>query len=121
MINIAELITDPDFAQSYTVVRSVGGWVQGRFVKTEQSLLFTGPIIAANQKEVNMLPEGDRVAGMMVFYTTADNPFLMSRVEGEEGLSDQPIWRGDRYKLLQVYQYDDYGYQKAIGHRIGGA
>lgn len=121
MINVAEMIVDPDFAQSYNVVRTVGSWVKGRFVQTEQVLSFVGPIIAANQKEINMLPEGDRVAGLMVFYTTADNPFKISRTDNEEGLSDQPIWRGDRYKLLSVFSYDDYGYQKAIGHRIGGA
>lgn len=122
MINVSELIDDPDFAQAYTGVRITGQWVDGDFVKTETSISFYGPVIAASIHDINMVPEGDRVAGMMTFLTKADNPFYVSQAsDSYEGISDYLIWRGDRYKLVQVMPLHDYGFVKGIGARIGGA
>lgn len=121
MINVMELMEDPDFAQSYMVYRNSGSWVSGRWEEVEVGLPFMGPIVPANAEDVKMLPEGDRIQGFMVFYTSSTNPFLISRdTSGNAGTADQPEWGGERYKILQVYPYDDYGYQKAIGTRIGG-
>jgi hypothetical protein len=117
MINIAELINDPDFVQNYTVYRKDATWSEGETTQTETKLKFTGVVVAANTRDVNMLPEGDRIAGLMVFYTTTDKPFYPTR---STGTSDEILWRGDRYKLMQVYPYDDYGYVKAIGTRKTG-
>lgn len=122
MINIAEMILDPDFVQSYTVRRNVGTWVGGRFVETPTTLEFQGVVMPANVQDVQMLPEGDRISGLINFYTTSENPFLISRADnGVSGTSDQLIWRGNNYRILQVYDYQDYGYQLAIGTRMDGA
>ena len=121
MINIAEIISDPDFMQEYTVRRNVGVWVDGRFVETPTNLAFHGVIVPANAQDVQMLPEGDRVSGLINFYTTSDNPFQISRADnGALGTSDQPIWRGNNFRILQVFDYQDYGYQLAIGTRMDG-
>lgn len=121
MINIAEIIADPDFMQPYTVRRNTGTWVNGRFVETPTTLNFFGVVIPANAQDIQMLPEGDRVSGLINFYTTADNPFQISKADnGELGTSDQPIWRGNNYRILQVFDYQDYGYQLAIGTRMDG-
>lgn len=121
MIDVSELIVDQDFAQPYTVYRKSGDWSGGRFVETEIALQFYGVVIAANIKDVNMLPEGDRIAGLMVFYTTADNPIFVTRdLDSSKGTSDQIEWREERYKIMQTYPYNDYGYIKAIGTRMAG-
>ena len=120
MINIEEVLSDPDFAQEYIGYRNTGTWVNGKFIDVETVINFYGPIIAASAKEIQMLPEGDRVKGLMTFYTPASNPFKISREESEEGTSDQLVWRGNRYKILTAFGYNDYGYMKAIGAKIGG-
>lgn len=121
MLDISELIVDPDFAQSYKVYRKSGDWVDGVFVEGEISVQFYGPITPANVQDVNMLPEGDRIAGLMVFRTTRDNPFLITRnTAGNMGTSDQPEWKNERYKIMQVLPWDDFGYMKAIGTRMAG-
>lgn len=121
MISVMEIVTDADFAQHYTVTRLNGSWVGGRFVETPTTVSFYGPIIAANEQDISVLPEGDRVNGLMVFYTTLDNPFLISRAsDGQLGTSDQPNWRGNKYRILRVFDYSDYGYQKAMGTRTDG-
>lgn len=121
MIDVSELMSDPDFAQSYIGYRKTGNWIEGVFTETESVINFYGPITVANTKDINMLPEGDRVIGLMVFYTTSDNPFLITRnKDGSLGTSDQPVWENERYKIMQVFPYNNYGYMKAIGTRMAG-
>ena len=121
MIDVGELIVDSDFAQVYIVLRPAGIWSRGRYVITgQEQLQFLGPVLPANAREINTVPEGDRVTGMMTFYTPSAKPFKLSRDNSEEGMSDQVLWHGERYKLIQVFSYEDFGYQKAIGVRMSG-
>lgn len=115
MINVAETILDPDFAQPYTVYRKTGSWVEGEYVQTEQALAFHGVVVAANTKDLLQVPEGDRVKGIMAFYSI--EPLL---VTNDSGTSDQVVWRGERYRLFQLWPYVDYGYYKALGERMVG-
>jgi hypothetical protein len=121
MISIDEIVIDPDFAQSYIGHRKSGVWVDGVFEQTEVVVNFYGTIIAANSRDINMLPEGDRIAGLMVFYSTADNPIFITRnLDSDTGTSDELEWRSERYRVMQVYAYNDYGYVKAIATRKAG-
>lgn len=68
-----------------------------------------------------MLPEGDRIAGLMTFYSTADKPIYTTRnKDDDKGTSDELEWRGERYRVLQVFPYNDFGYVKALGTRMSG-
>lgn len=115
MLNIAELIHDPDFAQPFTVYRKTGQWAEGEYNQTEQQISFHGVVVAANTKDLLQVPEGDRVKGIMAFYAT--EPLL---VTNEVGTSDQVVWRSERYRLFQTWPYADYGYYKALGERMAG-
>ena len=122
MIDLSELILDSDFCQPYIGYRTSGSFVDGVFVGSESIVNFVGPIIAANVKDVNMVPEGDRVVGMMVFYTQTNNPFHVSQSSPDyEGISDYLVWNNERYKILSAYPYNDYGYLKCVASRISGA
>lgn len=122
MINVVELLSDPDFAQTYSVFRPTGYWSRGRYVITgQEELKFFGPVLPSTMKEINTVPEGDRVTGMMTFYTPNTCLFKLSRDNSEEGMSDQVVWHNERYKIVQIFSYDDFGYQKAIGVRLSGA
>ena len=81
---------------------------------------FYGTITVANTQDVNMLPEGDRIAGLMTFYSTADNPIFVTRNGEVKGTSDELEWRGERYRVIQTFPYLDYGYIKAICKRMSG-
>jgi hypothetical protein len=131
MISVAELMEDPDFAQDYIVYRQTGKFVRGKFeighddngewVPGEFPVAFYGPIVPANTKDIEQVPEGDRVSGMMVFYTPVANPFYISRNTNEgQGTSDQAVWHDERYRIIQQLPFDDFGYQKVIGARMAG-
>lgn len=115
MVNVQDLIQDPDFAQPFTIYRKTGAWQDGAYTQSEQQLTAYGIIIAANAKDLLQVPEGDRVKGIMVFYST--EPLL---VTNSAGTSDQVVWRGERYRLFPTWPYVDYGYYKALGERMAG-
>ena len=56
--------------QPFTILRSVGQWVPGGFLSTTTSIEASGPVQRASDKELNMVPEGDIVEGMMAFWAT---------------------------------------------------
>ncbi len=115
MINIAEIIHDPDFCQPYTLYRKTTVFVGGRPKTSEKAIPRGGVIVAANTKDLLQVPEGDRSKGIMAVYDT--EPLL---VTNETGTSDEFLWQGERYRLFQVWPYKDYGYYKALGERIVG-
>jgi hypothetical protein len=115
MINVAEIIHDPDFCQSYTLYRKTNVLVGGRPVPSEKPIQRRGVIIAANTKDLLQVPEGDRVKGIIAVYDT--EPLL---VTNDDGTSDEIVWHGERYRLFQLWPYEDYGYYKALGERIVG-
>lgn len=117
MINVSEVITDPDFAQPYMVYRQFGEWERGHWKSAdEKRIRVTGVVTVADAKTLEQLPEGDRITGLMCFYATQE--LFETR---EEGISDQIEWRGERYKVKRVFPYGDYGYYKAVGERMTGA
>lgn len=120
MISVKEVITDPDFAQNFTVYRSTGSFVDGVWTEnTPSAIKMLGVVTVSSSKELDQVPEGDRVKGAMTFHTVC--PIYATRVGTSQGTSDKILWRGEYYKLANVYPEVDYGYWKGIGVRIKGA
>lgn len=119
MINVGELITDPDFAQPLTIQRSSGQFAAGGFQNTPATVATSGVVVVANEEDLDQIGEGDRVVGAMEFYTVI--PIYETRTGATEGLSDVIAWNGQQYRLAKVWPWRDYGYYRAIGIRMSGA
>lgn len=121
MIDVSELVHDPDFCQNFTVYRQTGAFGAGGFiVGTETEISFEGVITVASEKDLQQVPEGDRVEGAMMFYTTEQIFITYADDSGNSGTSDQILWNGNRYKVVRVWPYGDYGYWKSYGYRMIG-
>lgn len=118
-IDMSELITDQDFAQNYIVHRKSGSFVGGRWVQTETAITVNGVVSPAGSKEIMQVPEGDRTSLIMSFHSTVEI-FVTRRTAAAAGTSDEIEWRGNRYRIHQVYPYADYGYYKALGISMEG-
>jgi hypothetical protein len=118
MINLAEIATDADFAQSYTVIRSSGSFVLGGWSNTTSSVPMYGAITVASSSDLEQVTEGDRVTGAMTFYSTQQ--LYVTRAGTTPGLSDIIAWRGQNYRLVKIFDYLDYGWNKAVGLRMSG-
>ncbi|TWH46336.1 hypothetical protein [Sporomusa sp. KB1] len=115
MINVAEIIQDPDFCKPYTLYRKTTVLVGGRPRTSEKDIQRSGVIIAATSKDLLQVPEGDRVKGIIAVYDTED---LL--VTNEKGTSDNVDWNGERYRLFQLWPRKANGFYKALGERIAG-
>ena len=123
MIDLSSVVIDARFAQTFTVERyTEGKWEAGRWVQTPTKIQIMGTISIANAKQIEFIPEGDRIGGEIAIHTTQILYNSRSADETqtpikEAGLSDEIEWHGDRYKIYQVNEYSDYGYYFAIGQR----
>lgn len=123
LVNVSEIITDPDFCQDFIVRRRSGGRFQsGGFVPgSEVEVAMSGAIVPLSGKELELIPEAERVKGTMGFWTTSDNPIYTTRnLTNDKDISDVIVWQGETYKILNVDPYSDYGYYHAVGVREVG-
>lgn len=117
--SIAEVVNDPDFAQSFTITRSQGGqWVLGKWGNATVSVAAWGSIQPPNPEELEQVTEGDRVLGMVAIHTT--QPIYETNVDLTFGISDIVSWHNQNYRVVKVYPWQDYGYWKALAVRMSG-
>lgn len=118
MIDVSELITDPDFAAPYTVYRRTGKWVKGRFEVSEPEILnFYGAVQPASVREIQQLHIGDNEHGIMKFFTRKPNDIFITKElsESEEiQISDEIEFDGRIYKVLQVMPWHHGGWCRAF-------
>jgi hypothetical protein len=104
LISVAEVVQDPDLTapQSYTILRSVGQYVLGGFQSTTTAIPMFGPVQQASDKEINMLPEADRIGGARSFWCV--QPIYTTRGAAPvPGVHDEiPTGSGTVYTLSQV-------------------
>ncbi|MBX4266541.1 hypothetical protein [Clostridium estertheticum] len=121
MINVERVVNGRN-SQPFIVYRKSGSWVAGRWVQTEEPIPLTGTITVAKEKDLQQVPEGDRVGGEIAVYCTkalyttraADDPITSTK----PGTSDEVLWQGERYRLFTLSPYMDYGYYKGVGIRM---
>lgn len=79
MISVQEVVSDPDMVapEPYTILRSVGQFVAGGFQSATTPIQMLGPVQQASLKELDMLPEADRVSSVRSFWSTI--PILVTR------------------------------------------
>lgn len=119
MINLSRVITDPRMAQKqpFTVWRKSTTWQRGRPVSTELPISIDGIITPANPRDLQQVPEGDRVGGEITILTI--QPIYVTRSDDDDqGTSDEVEWDGDRYRVFNVFPWKDYGFYHGIGIRM---
>lgn len=123
MINISDIVLDPDFAQpsGFIVTRTYGDWVSGTFTVTStEELNYSGVIEPSpNTKDMMQVPEADRIQGIIVVWSTSplNTSTLTNQYTDEPSITDEITWNGEQWKILQVRNFSDFGYYRAIATR----
>lgn len=122
-IDVSGIVNDPDFTQTFMVKRQKGEWTAGRFVSTETTVRMSGKISPMKPKEITQLPEGDAISAAIVIHSS--KPLYQTRLTQEDqtegALSDEIVWKCERWRVLSVQDYSDYGYYRTIAIRKLGA
>ena len=121
MLNPSRILSSPHFRQTFSVFRSsgkfaLGGWIEE--VQSPPSFDVSGAVWPSTAKEIEQVPEGDRVTGMVSFASVT--PLFTTHASGVAGTSDQIEWHGELYKLIQVMNYSDYGFYVVVGAKMSG-
>jgi len=117
-INVSELITDPDFAQPFQIERhSQGTFMDGLYSSLSTTIDVYGVVQPYQPKNVEFTENGDKIDGdikiwlLQEIFVTRDNPT-------DSGISDTIIYKGERYKVNSVKDWEYHGYYSAIAKRI---
>lgn len=117
-IDLSDIVMSQEFLQTFTIIRSSDGvWIKGRFVQNTQQFEMSGVVTAINEKDITMIPEGDRNSEKKTFHTI--EPLYVTRNDNStKGISDIILYEGYRYKIVTVVDASDYGYYRATGVKI---
>ena len=118
MLDVSDILEDPDFAQPFDVLRSSGAFVSGGWQNLTTTVACSGVILPASDQDIALVPEGDRVTGMISVHTT--RKLFQTHTGAQPGLSDVIVWNGDKYRILKLFPYQDFGFTKALGARLSG-
>lgn len=115
-IFLDDVVSDPDLAEYYTIERSVGGaFLEGGYEDKKQTVKMWGVVSKDIQRDLDMVPEGDRLKELRAFWST--QPIFTTN---ENGISDVIIWQGERFRVVAVANYSNRRYWKAIAARTKG-
>jgi hypothetical protein len=119
--------------EPYTIQRSTGQFTSSGWITTPTNVAGYGVVSVASAQDLNMVPEGDRVTGAMVFHsqqriyeTQQDGGYGQADYGGggfgtaQQFVSDQIAWKGQLYRVLNVSPYPNRGYWRAVGVRMSG-
>lgn len=118
MVNVGRVIRSRRLGnQPLKITRRSGEWVTGEFVLKEAEELegVSGIVTMAQPRDLQMIPEGDRVTGAIRVLTQ-----VQLQQTRDDGLGDIVTWRGAQYKVLTVTQDIDYGFYRSICTRLEG-
>lgn len=105
MLDVSDVLNDPDFRQDFTVTRSVETVnLKGRGETSSEIIPASGCIVPATPRQLERLPEAERSSEIMAIYSN------VQLTPGSETLApDQVTWRGRNYRVVSLDDYADYG------------
>lgn len=128
MIDVSDIVNDPDFTQSICIERITGGdFVNAVYTGTPVRFSVTG-ILQANEKgttSIGLTPEGARATGYITVYLPANTPIYTTHDNADgTDISDKIVTNPDTpqeqtYSIYNVVDYSAYGYWEADAIRDG--
>ena len=122
MISLEDIVNDPDFAEQFSIERSSGAFVMGVYEQTQNIVKAYGVVTPSNPEEMQQVAEGDRLLGSITVKSSTQ--FLLSQTTaggGQENVADVIDWNNDRYRVVYLWPWQDFGYYKCIANRIASA
>lgn len=123
MLDLSRVVSGSLLTESFTIQRSSGSFVLGGYATASTAVQGFGVVSVANAQDLQMLPEGDRVTGAMVFHSQAplyETILDTSMASAVQRFSDVILWNGSQYRIVQVSPYPNRNYWRAVGVRMAG-
>ena len=121
MINISELITDPDFAQpnGIKITRSTVETVNHRQVETPVEITLAGIITVANETSDELLEEADRSKEQIHIFTRERLKLVgVDKVNGKRYAADIVKFNGAKYIVRYCLDDAQYGFCRSTAVKL---
>ena len=121
MINISELITDPDFAQpnGIKITRSTVETVNHRQVENPVNITLAGIITVANETSDELLEEADRSKEQIhVFIHERLKTVGVDKVDGKRYAADIVKFNGAKYIVRYCLDDAQYGFCRSTAVKL---
>lgn len=114
-LNVSRLVRGP---HTFIVHRSSGTFVEGKWTENAtRQIPMKGTALPTDSRDIDQLPEGDRIKESRTFYTT--ERLYVTHADGvSAGTSDRVEFDGKLWRLMQVRDFTRFGYNKGVGVRI---
>lgn len=111
MIDVSELMADPDFVQEIPILRRTEVLTKGRASHPETPDTIYGSVQPATSGELSVkLPEGTQLSDTIFVYTASD---LRALKDG--GYGDIVVDEGKRYQVFAIDEaFRRFGYNRAV-------
>jgi hypothetical protein len=107
LIDVSELMDDPDFARSFTLRRPAGAFsVDGVFASSYSDRQLVGIVQPATPREIQMLPEGSRLKDIISVWSASE----MRGADGKAAESDILVVDGKSYRVVRAEPWAHAGY-----------
>lgn len=113
MIDLSELMSDPDFTQAFTLRRRAGSFAnEGEFTQAAPvEMQLTGSIQPASPADlVRFQSEGERRKAIIRVWSATP----MNASDGKGQQPDEIIWRGSTYRVIECVTWGDHGFWKVF-------
>jgi hypothetical protein len=119
VIDVSEVLNDADVSSAFIINRTTGQFGPGGWQAKgpPQMIQAFGAARNTSGKELEMVPEGDRVSEMITFRSATQ--MYVTNASGS-ATSDVLTWLGDNYRVYVVKNYSEQGYFLAIAARTAG-
>ena len=115
MIDVSEIVVDPDFVQSFTYIRRKIVWVNGRKELVETSHTAIGTLIPEDTENFDNTPQQVQISGALRVWTHE----TLQITSSPDYLSDIVIYKGERYLVNNDRNLKEYGYNRYVCTREG--
>ena len=118
-VNLSRVVHSPRMSQRITILRRTGSWEYGTWVQSDkpETIVMRGIVTMASAKDLQQVPEGDRLTGSVRILTT-ERIYITDGPAGD--VTDMVLWRGARYRVVTVTPDIDYGFYRSVATRLDG-
>lgn len=121
MINISELINDPDFSQpnGINIIRTAVSIVEHRVSEDTKEINIPGIITISEENMDELLPEADRNKEVIhVFTYNRLKTAGRDKIDGAEYGADIVVWNGARYIVRYCLDDSQYGFCRSTAVKM---
>ncbi len=121
--DLSFVVNDGVLSESYQIERTIGTFGLGGFSQSSTTIPGWGVVSVATQKDLEMIPEGDRPSGAQVFHSeeVIYETLETSTQSSSQYVSDVMIWGNTRWRVLAVWPYPNRNFWKAVAVRLSRA